>query len=238
MTEPILSVKNLGKRFGGLVVFKDVSFDISKGEIVGLMGPNGAGKTTMLNLISGEIKPDSGKIIFSGQDITGLPPHKTCSLGVSRTYQIPQPFINLSVHENVVLSAMFGGGLSQAEANLEADRILELIGLADRRDVVTKDLTVVTLKTLELARVLATKPSLVLLDEMAAGSTEAEIPKMLRTIKSLRESGISFLIIEHVLSVLVETVDRIIVLNEGSLIAEGKPKDIMENETVIDVYLG
>lgn len=238
MSEPLLSVKNLAKRFGGVVVYKDISFDLMDGEIVGLMGPNGAGKTTLLNLIAGEIKPDAGEIHYKGINITNLPPHRTSHMGVIRTYQIPHPFSNLSVLDNVVLAAMYGAGLSKVEAEKESEGILSKLGLLDRKDIITKDLTVVTLKLLELARALATKPSLVLLDEMAAGSTEAEIPKILETIRSLRKEGISFLIIEHVLSVLVETVDRIIVLNEGDLIAQGRPEEIMKNEKVIEVYLG
>ncbi|MCL6477874.1 MAG: ABC transporter ATP-binding protein [Peptococcaceae bacterium] len=238
MSEPILSVKNLAKRFGGLVVYKDIGFDLMRGEIVGLMGPNGAGKTTLLNLISGEYKPDSGKIFFDGRDITGLPPHKICRLGIARTYQIPQPFVNLTVLQNVILAAMFGGGLNKADAEKEAERILDLVGLSGKRDVLTQDLTVVTLKMLELARALATNPTIVLLDEIAAGSTEAEIPQILSTIKNLRERGIAFLIIEHVISVLVATVDRILVINEGAIIAEGAPDEVMRNKKVIEVYLG
>lgn len=238
MEEPLLAIKNLAKRFGGLVVYKDISLELRRGEIVGLMGPNGAGKTTLLNLISGEYKPNSGKIFFNGLDITGLPPHRICHLGISRTYQIPLPFENLTVLQNVVLASMYGGGLSKSSSEKEAERILELVGLASKRDVLARDLTVVTLKTLELARALATNPVLILLDEIAAGSTEDEIPKIISTIKGLREKGLSFLIIEHVISVLVEVVDRILVLNEGSLIAEGAPNEIMENKKVIEVYLG
>jgi branched-chain amino acid transport system ATP-binding protein len=235
---PILSVAGVTKSFGGLVAIRDLSFDIQTGEAVGLMGPNGAGKTTLLNVIAGEYKPDSGTIKFDGNDITGLPPHKICHFGIARTYQIPQPFVNLTARQNIVVAARFGRGLEKAAAEKEASEILDIVGLAERQDTLAKDLATITLKVLELARALATKPALVLLDEVAAGLTEAEIPQLLDTLKKVRAMGTTFLLIEHVISVMMQAVDRIVVMDEGMKIAEGTPDHIMENKKVMEAYFG
>jgi len=238
LSEPILSLGGVTKRFGGLVALRDLSFDIQKDEAVGLMGPNGAGKTTLLNVIAGEYKPDSGEIRFTGNPITGLPPHKICHLGIARTYQIPQPFVNLTALQNVVVAARFGRGLGKAPAEKEAGEILDVVGLSQKKDALARDLSTITLKLLELARVLASKPQLVLLDEVAAGLTEAEIPGLLDTLKKVRAMGITILLIEHVISVIMQAVDRIVVINEGMKIAEGTPKEIMGDKKVIEAYFG
>jgi branched-chain amino acid transport system ATP-binding protein len=238
LSEPILSVSGVTKRFGGLVALRNLSFDIQTNEAVGLMGPNGAGKTTLLNVIAGEYKPDSGVIRFNANFITGLPPHKICHLGVARTYQIPQPFVTLTARQNLVVAARFGRGLGKAGAEQEADKILDIVGLSEKKDVLAKDLSTITLKLLELARVLASKPELVLLDEVAAGLTEAEIPKLLDALKKVRAMSITILLIEHVMSVMMQAVDRIMVINEGMKIAEGIPREIMEDKKVIEAYFG
>ena len=204
METSILSVSGVTKCFGGLVAVKDLSFDVQAGEVIGLMGPNGAGKTTLLNIIAGEYKPDSGAIKFKGNDITGFPPHKICHLGIARTFQIPQPFTNLTVLQNVALAGRFGRGMEKAAAESEASRFLDIAGLSAKKDMMAKDLVAVTLKRLELARVLATKPTLALLDEVAAGSTEVEIPEMLDILKEVRAMGITFILIEHVIKVMME----------------------------------
>jgi branched-chain amino acid transport system ATP-binding protein len=238
MNEPILSIDRITKHFGGIVALKDVSFDVQKAEIVGLMGPNGAGKTTLLNIIAGEYTPDSGKIKFKGRDITGCPSHKTCHLGIARTYQIPQPFVTLSVRDNLLVSAMFGKQVSKAAAELEHDKILDLAGLSAQKNTLTGDLPSLSLKKLELARVLARDPEVILLDEVAAGLTEPEMPKILATLKEIRNMGKTVILVEHVMRVMVNAVDRIIVIDKGMKICEGKPETVMNDSKVIEAYFG
>jgi branched-chain amino acid transport system ATP-binding protein len=238
MKTPILSVKHVNKQFGGLSAVLDVSFDVQAGEVLGLMGPNGAGKSTLLNIISGEYKPNSGAVQFQGHDITGLPPHRICRLGIARTFQIPQPFVNLTVLRNLMIAAEYGRNLGQAAAEREALKILDIVDLSDKKDMLARDLAAITLKRLELARALASDPSLLLLDEVAAGLTEEEIPRMLEILQRVREMGITYILIEHVMRVMTRAVDRIIVLDEGMKIAEGSSNQVMEDKRVIEAYLG
>jgi len=238
MDESILSVNGITKHFGGLVALKDVSFDVKKGEVVGLMGPNGAGKTTLLNVIAGEYAPDAGTIKFKGHDITNLSPHKVCHLGIARTYQIPQPFLTLTARENLLVSAVFGRQLKRTPAELEDDKIFALVNLSEKRNTLAGSLPILSLKKLELARALACNPELLLLDEVAAGSTEVEIPKILATIKEIRKMGITVIIVEHVMRVMVNAVDRIIVVDKGMKIAEGEPMAVMCDTKVIEAYFG
>lgn len=238
MESPILSIQNVSKHFGGVVAVKDMHFDVMEGEIIGLMGPNGAGKTTLLNLISGEFKPDSGKIFFNGHNITGMAPHKVCNLGIGRTYQIPLPYTHLTAMQNLMVPAMYGANLKRAEAEQQAMELLEFSGLLHRKDMHAEDLLTITLKRLEIARVLATRPSLLLLDEVAAGLTEEEIPRMLKILSEIHKRGITILLIEHVLQIMMEAVDRIVVMDKGNWIAEDTPEKIMKNPTVIKAYLG
>jgi len=238
METPILSIAGVTKRFGGLVAVRDISFDVQMGDIMGLMGPNGAGKTTLINLIAGEYNLDSGTIQFKETDITGLPPHKICHLGIARTYQIPRPFTSLTALQNIAVAAIYGRGLSKTAAESEAAKLLDFVKLSDKKDTLAKDLLVITLKRLELARVLATKPTLLLIDEVAAGLTETEIPLVLDLLKKIREMGITVILIEHVMKVMMEAVDRIIVMDKGMKIAEGTPNEIMEDKKVIEAYFG
>jgi len=238
MDEPILSVRAVTKRFGGLEALKDVSFDVRKGEVVGLMGPNGAGKTTLLNVIAGEYAPDAGTIMFKGQDVTGCPPHRACHLGMARTYQIPQPFVTLTARENLMVSAVFGRQLKTRTADIDYDKIFDLVNLTDKKEMRAGDLPILSLKKLELARALARGPELLLLDEVAAGITEVEVPEVVATIQAIRTMGITIIIIEHVIRVLVSVVDRIVVIDKGLKIAEGGPGAVMNDPRVMEAYFG
>ena len=231
----VLSIDRVNKRFGGILALKDLSFEVQAGEVLGLMGPNGAGKTTLLNIIAGTYSPSSGRVNFCGRDITGLPAHKLCHLGIARTYQIPQPFTSLSARQNILVAAKYGGKRGDT---LELDEILDLVDLLKQKDTIAGDLATVSLKKLELARALASNPTLILLDEIAAGSTEAELPRILGMIEEIRKMGKTVVLVEHVMKVMVEAVDRIIVIDKGEKIAEGTPGEVMEDEKVIAAYFG
>jgi branched-chain amino acid transport system ATP-binding protein len=231
-------VRGVTKRFGGLVALHDITFDVYRGEIVGLMGPNGAGKTTLLNVIAGEYLPDAGTIRFQGHDITRLPCHEVCHRGIARTYQIPQPFLSLTPEQHLQVAEIFGRRRRDGHKPLSHDTIFDLVGLTEKRHVAALHLPLLALKKLELARGLGHNPDLLLLDEVAAGTTEAEIPDILRALAEIRHLGITVLIIEHVIKVLVKAVDRIVVIDKGSKIAEGDPKAVMSNSQVIEAYFG
>ncbi|MBU4226533.1 MAG: ABC transporter ATP-binding protein [Chloroflexi bacterium] len=238
MDQPILSISGVSKHFGGLRALDDISFNLPAGEIMGLMGPNGAGKTTLVNVICGFYKPDAGKIKFKGEDVTGSPPHKVCHLGIARTYQIPQPFGDLTAQQNVAVAAMFGKRIGKATAEKEALEVLETTDLLGRKDMFAKDMSTVTLKRLEVARALAMDPTLLLVDEVAAGLNETELPRMMEILAAIRQKGVTIILIEHVMKIMRDAVDTILVLNEGTTIAFGKPDAVMKDEKVIQCYLG
>jgi len=234
----ILEVRNIAKRFGGLRAVKGVSFEMNAGEILFIIGPNGAGKTTVFNLISGFLHPDEGSILFNGKDISRLAPHHTAQLGIGRTFQIVKPLRNLTVLENVMLGAfMHSGKMSRAEA--EADKILDFLQMTHLRNFPAHGLPLAALKRLEIARALATKPKLILLDEVVSGLTPGEALALAGLVKRLPEWGVSVVGgVEHVMQVVMKIADRIVVLDYGAKIAEGKPAEVVSLPVVIEAYLG
>jgi branched-chain amino acid transport system ATP-binding protein len=236
----ILEGEKVTKHFGGLAAVQDVDFVINKDEVVGLIGPNGAGKTTLFNLISGALSLESGKISFKGEKISGLKPHQICRMGVARTFQSVKIFPNIPVLGNVLLGSVFGqsSGRSSAAAAREANKLLDFVGLSAVQAVPAKDLTLANQKRLEVARALATKPKLLLLDELIAGLNPTETAEAMELVRKIREKGITLIMIEHVMKAIMSICDRIIVLHHGEKIAEGTPKQITTNKKVIEVYLG
>jgi len=233
----VLEVKGFTKHFGGLTAIKNLSFELNKGEILGIIGPNGAGKTTLFNLITGVYRPDAGTALFKGEDITGLRPHQICERGVARTFQITQPFANLSVLENVKIGA-YSRISSTRGAIEEALQILETVGLFEKRNDRASTLSTGHRKKLELAKALATQPELILLDEVVAGLNSREANEMIDQINRIQKQGITILLIEHVMKAIMSLSNRIIVIHYGEKIAEGKPEVISKNEKVIEAYLG
>lgn len=237
----LLSVRGLGKRFGGLTALDGVSFDVGAGQIVGVMGANGAGKTTLFSLIAGNARPSAGRIEFDGTPIVGLRPDQICRLGVARTFQIVKPFPSLTVLENLRTGAMFGRAQLRrvADADAASRRVLEDVGLDAAADRPASTLTLAGQKRLEIARCVATGAQLLLLDEVMAGLTPTEVAQMLATLRGLQQSrGLTLLVIEHVMRALMELCGRIVVLHHGELIAEGSPGEIGNNAKVLSVYFG
>ncbi|MEM2703719.1 MAG: ABC transporter ATP-binding protein [Candidatus Bathyarchaeia archaeon] len=234
----LLEVKGLTKRFKGLMAVKDVSFAVDKGECVGIIGPNGAGKTTIFNLITGFLRPEDGAIFFKGEDITNLEPYEIVNKGIARTFQLVSPFSNMSVLENVLVPLYIKRKkLGEALEN-RALEILKLTGLLYQKDKIAKSLPHGDLKKLEIARALATEPEILLLDEPFAGLSFDEMSVLMGVIKKLHENGLTVVIVEHVMRVIMKLSERVIVISEGQKIAEGKPLEITENRKVIEAYLG
>ncbi len=237
---PILQCRGVTKYFGGLAALSSVDFHVEKGEVFGLIGPNGAGKTTLFNLISAALSPKSGSITFKGKNITGLRPHQICRMGVARTFQSVKVFANMSILDNVVLGSFFGRStdISSADAVKEAKELLEFVGLSAVKGIPAKDLTLANQKRLEVAGALATDPELLLLDEIMAGLNPTEVAQAMELVNSIREKGITIIMIEHVMKAIMNVCERIMVLHHGAKIAEGTPQEIATSKKVIEVYLG
>jgi branched-chain amino acid transport system ATP-binding protein len=233
----MLEVRGLSKSFGGLKAVDQASLDVRRGEIVGLIGPNGAGKTTLFAAIAGFHAPDAGRVAFEGKDITGLAPHRICAAGMVRTFQITQPFAKISVRENIMVGAYFRTA-DRKRAEREAEAVASVVDMAGQLDQMGADLTVAGRKRLELARALATGPRLLLLDEVMAGLNPTEITEIVQVIRAIRDSGVTILLIEHVMQAVTSLAERVYVLNQGRMIAEGTPAAIADNPEVIEAYLG
>jgi branched-chain amino acid transport system ATP-binding protein len=233
----LLELENVTRTFGGLTAVNDLTFHLDQGEVVGLIGPNGAGKTTAFNLISGADKPSSGTVRFKGAIVSGLKAHQVCMRGLTRTFQVVQPFPDMTALENVMVGA-FARYRSRQAAEEKAHVVLERIGMQRKSANLARDLTLLELKRLEIGKALATEPELLLLDEVAAGLTPVEIDDILHLVRKLNGEGMSLLVVEHVMKVIMSLSTRIVVLNFGVKIAEGTPKEIASHRAVLDAYLG
>ncbi len=237
MPKPLLEVQGVTMKFGSLIANDNVSFVVNEKEIVSLIGPNGAGKTTLFNCISGFYKPFSGRVIFDGKDITGKSAHEIASMGLTRTFQIVKPLNEMTVRENVLTGAFLHAN-SRKEAENIVDQVLHMTHLWDKREMLAGSLTIADKKRLEIARMLATKPRMIMLDEAMAGLNQTEVKEAMELCVNLNKSGITLLIVEHVMEAIMPISNRVVVLNAGKKIAEGSPEQIINNEEVIKAYLG
>jgi branched-chain amino acid transport system ATP-binding protein len=233
----LLEVSKLTRHFGGLAAVNDLSFSIDDGEIVGLIGPNGAGKTTTFNLISGFIVPSSGDVTFNGKRLNGLKPHQVCHLGLTRTFQVVQPFPDMTAMENAMVGA-FIRYANPAHAEAKARQVLERVGMSRKAETLGRNLTLMELKRLEIGKALATEPHLLLLDEVASGLNTVEVEEILALVRQLNQEGVTLLVVEHVMKVIMSLSHRIVVLNFGEKIAQGTPYEVAHNPAVLEAYLG
>jgi branched-chain amino acid transport system ATP-binding protein len=238
MTQPLLQLDQVSKNYGVLKVTDNLSFSLAEGEALGVLGPNGAGKSTMFNLITGDVRPDVGTVRYQGRNINHLSASSRCQLGIGRSYQVPHPFSGMTVFENLLVGAKFGAQLSEDEANDHCVSVLRQTGLLKRANNLAGSLSLLDRKRLEMARALATKPKLLLLDEIAGGLTDNEAKALVNTIDDIRKAGVSIVWIEHVVHALLAVVDRLIVINFGALLTEGEPEAVMASREVREVYMG
>jgi len=234
----LLALHAVSKSYGALKVTDNISLSVAQGETLGILGPNGAGKTTLFNLISGDTKVDAGRVVFKGDDMTAVPPHLRCRSGIGRSYQVPQPFSNMSVFENLVTAACFGGGETETQAWETAFEVLQQTGLISFANQAAGSLTLLNRKRLELARALATRPKLLLLDEIAGGLTEHEAQELVEELKRIKNTGVTMIWIEHVVHALLSVADRLFVVNFGQELAQGLPNEVMNDPEVKRVYMG
>ena len=234
----LLSLYAVSKSYGALKVTDNITLSVTQGETLGILGPNGAGKTTLFNLISGDTKVDAGRVVFKGDDMTAVPPHLRCRSGIGRSYQVPQPFSNMSVFENLVTAACFGGGETETQAWETAFEVLQQTGLIAFANQAAGSLTLLNRKRLELARALATRPKLLLLDEIAGGLTEHEAQELVEELKRIKNTGVTMIWIEHVVHALLSVADRLFVVNFGQELAQGLPNEVMNDPEVKRVYMG
>jgi len=234
----LLELAGVSKSYGALKATDNLSLTVAEGEALGVIGPNGAGKSTMFNLITGDVAPDAGRVVFAGTDITALPAHTRSRLGIGRSYQIPQPFTNMTVFENLLVGAIFGGRQRERESYERCAQVLEMTELISRANVPARTLTLLQRKRLELARALALNPKLLLLDEIAGGLTEHETHALIDTIRAIHARGTTIVWIEHIVHALVSIASRLVVMNFGQKLAEGPPQTVIADARVKEVYMG
>lgn len=233
----ILTVENITKRFGGLVAVHDLSLSVESGEILGMIGPNGAGKTTAFNMISGYYRPDEGRVIFDGQDITGRRPDQICKLGLARTFQVVKPFPQLTVLDNVIVGA-YNRTNDKQLARKKAQEVIEFLSMTEMSGQLAGSLSVAGRKRLEIAKALATEPKMILLDEAMAGLRPTETDRMIDLVRQISKQNIALLLVEHVMRVIMSLADRIVVIHHGEMIVQGEPQQVVRDKAVIDAYLG
>jgi branched-chain amino acid transport system ATP-binding protein len=234
----LLSARGLRKTYGANVVIADFDFEVREGEALAILGPNGAGKTTLFNLISGDVGSDGGELTFDGRALRREPPFERCRLGIGRTYQIPKPYAGMTAFENLLVAAMFGGRLDESRASQHCAAVLEQCGLRSKANVLAGQLTLLDRKRLELARALASRPKLLLLDEIAGGLTDEEADKLVQLVLDIKRQGVTVVWIEHVLRAVMAVADRVLVLDFGRKLTEGLPRDVMADPAVQRVYMG
>jgi len=234
----LLQLTGVSKSYGALKAVDTVDLAVERGEALAVIGPNGAGKTTLFNLITGDVAPSGGRVLFDGADVTAMAPHSRSRRGIGRSYQIPHPFANMSVFENLLVGAIFGGGAAERESYRRCSDVLRVTGLYEKANVPARTLTLLQRKRLELARALAIEPKLLLLDEIAGGLTEYECGELVKTIREIHAHGTTIIWIEHIVHALLSVASRLIVMNFGQILAQGAPREVMADGRVREVYMG